>query len=80
MLTMPLEERIPMAQRSRPTSNKRQREQARVAKQKAKEARRLEKSRQDREAPRANGAVDPDIAHIQPGPQPPADWQMEDDE
>jgi len=68
-----------MAQRSRPTSNKRQREQARVAKQKAKEARRMEKSRQDRETPRSNGGVDPDIAHIQPGPQPLADWQTDEE-
>jgi hypothetical protein len=72
-----------MAQRSRPTSNKWRREQSRVAKQKAKEARRVEKSKQDREStdtPAADTSGDPDIAHIRPGPQPPADWQTDGDE
>jgi len=68
-----------MAQRSRPTITKRQREQARVAKQKDKAARRAEKARRpdDRSMP---GGVDPDIADIKPGPQPPAEWQIEGDE
>jgi hypothetical protein len=70
-----------MAQRPRPTITKRQREQARINKQKDKAAKRAEKSRQGPRQPTADG-VDPDIAHIQPGPQPPADWQLEgeDDE
>jgi len=67
-----------MAQRSRPTISKRQREQARIAKQKDKMARRAEKARRPHES--ATGGVDPDIADIQPGPQPPADWQVEGDE
>jgi len=67
-----------MAQRSRPTLLKREREKARVEKQKAKEARRIERSR--RESPRTANGVDPDIAHIQPGPQPLQDWQIEEDE
>jgi hypothetical protein len=46
-------------------------------KQKAKEARRAERS--GRPATRGADGVDPDIAHIQPGPQPLADWQIEDD-
>jgi hypothetical protein len=67
-----------MAQRSRPTISKRQREQARIAKQKDKAARRAEKAtRPKSEAP---GGGDPDIAGIRPGPQPPADWQVEEDE
>jgi hypothetical protein len=72
-----------MAQRSRPTSNKWRREQSRVAKQKAKEARRVEKSKQDRDStdpPADDAGVDPDIAHITPGPQPRADWQNDGDE
>ena len=68
-----------MAQRSRPTITKRQREQARVAKQKDKLARRAEKVRRD-PAEDAQSGVDPDIADIQLGPQPPADWQIEGDE
>jgi hypothetical protein len=67
-----------MAQRSRPTITKRQREQARIAKQKDKAARRAEKPAQVRR-PGADG-VDPDIADIRPGPQPLADWQIEKDE
>lgn len=68
-----------MAQRPRPTITKRQREQARINKQKDKAAKRAEKARQGPRPPAADG-VDPDIAHIQPGPQPPAEWQLEDDE
>jgi hypothetical protein len=68
-----------MAQRSRPTISKRQREQARIAKQKDKMARRAEKATK----PKTDGTpmgVDPDIADIRPGPQPLADWQLENDE
>jgi hypothetical protein len=69
-----------MAQRSRPTITKRQREQARIAKQKDKAARRLEKARRPANAPDVPDGIDPDIAHIRPGPQPLADWQTEGDE
>jgi len=68
-----------MAQRSRPTISKRQREQARIAKQKDKAARRAEKSQRVQTKATPDG-VDPDIADIRPGPQPPAEWQMEGDE
>ena len=68
-----------MANRSRPTLLKREREKARIEKQKAKEARRADRSQ--RPAQRSSGdGVDPDIAHIQPGPQPLADWQIPDEE
>lgn len=68
-----------MAQRSRPTITKRQREQARIAKQKDKLARRADKARR---GPNEGlpGGVDPDIADIALGPQPLADWQLEGDE
>jgi len=68
-----------MAQRSRPTITKRQREQARIAKQKDKAARRAEKSA-NKQRPAAADGIDPDIADIRPGPQPPAAWQIEGDE
>ena len=68
-----------MAQRSRPTITKRQREQARIAKQKDKAARRAEKSRRAPTTQTPDGG-DPDIAGIRPGPQPPAAWQIEGDE
>ena len=67
-----------MANRSRPTLLKREREKARIEKQKAKEARRAERTQRP-SADRESG-VDPDIAHIQPGPQPLADWQIDPDE
>jgi hypothetical protein len=68
-----------MAQRSRPTISKRQREQARIAKQKDKAARRAEKATRPKTGG-GPGGVDPDIADIRPGPQPLADWQIEDEE
>lgn len=68
-----------MPQRSRPTITKRQREQARIAKQKDKAARRAERSRPDPNRPSVPDGVDPDIADIKPGPQPPAWWQVEED-
>ncbi len=69
-----------MAQRSRPTVTKRQREQARIAKQQDKAARRAERAQQRRTSATTPDGVDPDIAGIRPGPQPPADWQIEGDE
>jgi len=64
-----------MAQRSRPTLMKREREKARMERQKMKEARRADRSQ--RPANRSGDGLDPDIAHIKPGPQPLADWQVE---
>ena len=64
-----------MAQRSRPTLMKREREKARIERQKMKEARRADRSQRPTE--KADAGVDPDIAHIKPGPQPLADWQLE---
>ncbi|HVH56106.1 MAG TPA: hypothetical protein VM791_07625 [Vicinamibacterales bacterium] len=67
-----------MAQRSRPTLMKREREKARMEKQKMKEARRADRAQ--RPSDRASDGVDPDIAHIKPGPQPLADWQLDTEE
>lgn len=67
-----------MAQRSRPTLMKREREKARMEKQKMKEARRADKPTGS--SPRAADGIDPDIAHIKPGPQPLADWQIDPEE
>jgi len=69
-----------MAQRSRPTISKRQREQARIAKQKDKAARRAEKAMRPKPGAGSPDGVDPDIADIRPGPQPLADWQLDSDE
>jgi hypothetical protein len=54
---------------------KREREKARMERQKMKEARRADRSQ--RPAQRGDDGVDPDIAHIKPGPQPLADWQLD---
>jgi hypothetical protein len=67
-----------MAQKSRPTLMKREREKARVEKQKMKEARRADRSQ--RSSDRPSDGTDPDIAHIKPGPQPLADWQIDPEE
>ena len=67
-----------MAQKSRPTLMKREREKARVEKQKMKEARRADRAQ--RPSDRSADGIDPDIAHIKPGPQPLAEWQIEPEE
>ncbi len=51
---------------------KRQKERARQQRNQDKVLRREERKREKAERPsRADSAVDPDIAHIVPGPQPP---------
>jgi hypothetical protein len=66
-----------MAHRSRPTTNKRQREQARIAKRNDKAARLADRAKRGPERGELPAGVDPDIADIRPGPQPLADWQIE---
>jgi hypothetical protein len=63
-----------MANRARPSQQKRQRERARLERQKDKQARRQEAKARKASTPRPIGEEDPDIAGIQPGPQPPA-WE-----
>ncbi|MHC1742039.1 MAG: hypothetical protein AB9873_03290 [Syntrophobacteraceae bacterium] len=59
-----------MAQRSKATFQKREREKALQQKQKDKDVKRLEaKERKANREPRVDGD-DPDIAGIKPGPQP----------
>ena len=64
-----------MANRGRPTLQKRERERARVEKQKNRQSRREETKTRRENSPPRTGDVDPDIAHITPGPQPLAEWQ-----
>jgi len=61
-----------VARRSRSTFKKRQKEMARQQRQQDKLARRLQRKK-DRQDTSVSGAPeeDPDIAGIQPGPQPP---------
>ncbi|MBI3046909.1 MAG: hypothetical protein HYY76_01235 [Acidobacteria bacterium] len=67
-----------MARNARPTAAKREREKALSERRQQKAARRqAEKQRKAGQQRRPDG-VDPDIAGIVPGPQPPADWQLEE--
>ncbi len=59
-----------MANRARPTLQKRQRERERQQRQKDKEARRDDAKTRRENAPPRTGHEDPDIAGIVPGPQP----------
>ena len=64
-----------MARRSRPTSQKRNKEMARQQKQKEKAARRLEAKERKTDVGSQVDGKDVDIAGIQPGPQPlPEQW------
>jgi len=65
-----------MARKSRPTFKKRQKEIARQQKAREKMNRRLEKKEEAESTPPVlAGDEDPDIAGIQPGPQPlPEEW------
>jgi hypothetical protein len=67
-----------MAHRSRPTTNKRQREQARIAKRNDKAARLADRAKNTADRAGLPAGVDPDIADIRPGPQPLADWQIDE--
>ncbi len=65
-----------MAQRSKATFQKQEKEREKQQKQRDKEARRLEAKRAKSERPPLEGDEDPDIAGIKPGPQPlPEQWQ-----
>jgi hypothetical protein len=67
-----------MARNARPTAAKREREKALNERRVQKAARRRDaKDRKDTAGPRPDG-IDPDIADIKLGPQPLADWQIED--
>jgi len=69
-----------MARNSRPTAAKREREKGLIERRQQKaERRRQEKERKAGAAPTVPGGVDPDIADIKLGPQPPAEWQIEED-
>ena len=58
-----------MANRARPTLQKRQKERERQQRQKDKEARRLEANERRQNAPEKTSNDDPDIAGIVAGPQ-----------
>jgi hypothetical protein len=69
-----------MARNARPTAAKREREKALNERRKEKEARRRDAKERKGTGPEYPDGVDPDIADIQLGPQPLADWQLEENE
>ena len=67
-----------MARHTRPTAAKREREENLNERRQQKAARRQDVKQQKATAdPRPDG-IDPDIADIKLGPQPLADWQLEE--
>ena len=68
-----------MAKNSKPTSQKRAREKARIDRQKEKEARRMEAKERKAATPPRAGDEDPDLAGMRLGPQPRPEW-LEDEE
>jgi hypothetical protein len=67
-----------MARNARPTAAKREREKALNERRKEKEARRRDAKERKATAPARPDGVDPDIADIKLGPQPLAEWQIEE--
>lgn len=67
-----------MARNARPTAAKREREKTLTERRQQKAARRQDAKQRRAQEPRPADGVDPDIAGITPGPQPPADWQVEE--
>jgi hypothetical protein len=69
-----------MAPNARPTAAKREREKSLAERRQQKTARRRDaKDRKSTAGPRSDGS-DPDIDGIQLGPQPLAEWQIEEAE
>jgi hypothetical protein len=67
-----------MARNARPTAAKREREKALSERRQQKAAKRQDAKLRRASQQRPADGVDPDIADIVPGPQPPADWQLEE--
>lgn len=63
-----------MARNSGQTSQKRARERARAVRQQEKRQRRAEAQERKAATPRPVGGEDPDLAGMQPGPQPRPNW------
>ena len=67
-----------MARNARPTAAKREREKALIERRQQKAANREDTKRRKAEQGPVPAGEDPDIAGITPGPQPLADWQLEE--
>ena len=66
-----------MAGHGRLTAAKRQRERDLAERRHEKIARRASNREQQKHRPDAADGIDPDIAHIVPGPQPLASWSVD---
>jgi hypothetical protein len=69
-----------MARNARPTAAKREREKALLERRQQKAARRQDVKQQKAGGPTHADGTDPDIDHIKLGPQPLADWQIEEEQ
>ena len=69
-----------MARNARPTAAKREREKNLTERRQQKAARRRDAKDRKSTEPRRPDGVDPDIADIALGPQPLADWQIDEAE
>jgi hypothetical protein len=69
-----------MARNSRPTAAKREREKGLIERRQQKAERRRQEKERKAGAPDAPDGVDRDIADIKLGPQPLADWQIDEDQ
>jgi len=67
-----------MARNARPTAAKREREKALSERRQQKAAKRQDAKQRRASQQRPADGVDPDIEGIVPGPQPLADWQLEE--
>jgi hypothetical protein len=67
-----------MARNARPTAAKREREKSLLERRQQKAARRQDAKEKKHQSGPSAGGEDPDIAHIKLGPQPLADWQIEE--
>jgi len=67
-----------MARNARPTAAKREREKALIERRQQKAARRQDAKVRKSTSDSDGDGDDPDIAHIKLGPQPLADWQLDE--
>jgi hypothetical protein len=67
-----------MARNARPTAAKREREKNLNVRRQEKAAKRQDVKQRKASEPPPPAGIDPDIADIVAGPQPLADWQIED--
>jgi len=67
-----------MARNARPTAAKREREKNLNVRRQDKAAKRQDVKQRKASEPPPPPGIDPDIADIIPGPQPLADWQIDD--